>query len=436
MWRRGRGLAVLPTLEAVPTERARPGVVVVGAGFAGVQVVRRLAGREVDVTLVDRRNYNTFQPLLYQVATSGLDEGDVAHTVRALFADDANVDVQLGTVVGLDRPGRRVELEDGTSLPYDALVIAAGATTNDFGVPGVADHAFPLYTLTEAIRLRHQILGCFEATEREPDLAASGALTCVIVGGGPTGVETAGTMAELFTKVLASGYRRADVEHARVVLVEMGDELLSNFRPVSRRHARDTLRSRGVELRFGDRVVEVTPGAVRFASGELLATRTVVWTAGVTANPLADTLGFARTTGGRITVDADLSVPDAPEVFVVGDLAAPRDSKDRLLPQLAPVAMQGGRHAADQVLRRLRGEPTAPFRYLDKGTMATIGRRAAVADLRFGVSLRGTIAWVAWLTLHLVYLMGFRNRAQVLLQWAWNYLTWNWGPRLILDREP
>jgi NADH:ubiquinone reductase (H+-translocating) len=414
----------------------RPQVVVVGAGFAGLQVARHLAGTEVDVTLIDRRNYNTFQPLLYQVATSGLDEGDIAHTIRPLFADDANVDVELGTVVGVDRAGHRVDLDDGTSLAYDALVLAAGATTNDFGVPGVAEHAFPLYTLTEAIRLRHQILGCFEATEHEPHLAEAGTLTCVIVGGGPTGVETAGTMAELFTKVLAAGYRHADVQQARVVLVEMGDELLSGFRPASRRHARETLQRRGVELRFDERVVEVTAAGVRLASGELLATRTVVWTAGVTANPLADVLGFPRTGGGRIVVDADLSVPDVPEVFVVGDLAAPLGKGDRPLPQLAPVAMQGGRHAAEQVLRRLRGEPTRPFRYRDKGTMATIGRRAAVADLPLGISLRGTVAWLAWLLLHLIYLIGFRNRAQVLVQWAWNYLTWNWGPRLILDPDP
>jgi NADH dehydrogenase len=409
--------------------------VVVGAGFAGLQVAERLAGAEVGVTLVDRRNYNTFQPLLYQVATAGLDEGDVAHTVRALFADDTNIEVRLGTVVGVDRDARRVELEDGTALCYDALVLAAGATTNDFGVPGVADHAFPLYTLTEAIRLRSQIIRCFEATEHEPGLAGAGALTCVIVGGGPTGVETAGTMAELFTKVLASGYRRADVHHARVVLVEMGDELLAAFRPPSRRHALETLRARGVELRFHERVVEVTPDAVRFASGELLATRTVVWTAGVKANPLADRLGLAQTAGGRIVVNADLSVPDAPEVFVVGDLAAPTDEAGRPLPQLAPVAMQGGRHAGEQLLRRLSGKPTRPFRYRDKGTMATIGRRAAVADLPLGVSLRGTIAWLAWLVLHLFFLIGFQNRAQVLLQWAWNYLTWNWGPRLILEPD-
>lgn len=412
-----------------------PRVVVVGGGFAGLQVVRRLASTPVDVTLVDRRNYNTFQPLLYQVATAGLDEGGVAHTIRAIFADRANVAVRLGTVAGVDFVERRVELEDGASLAYEALVLAAGATTNDFGTPGVAEHAFPLYTLSEAVRLRQHVLGCFEATEREPALVEDGSLTCVIVGGGPTGVETAGTMAELFTKVLSKGYRQADVRRARVVLIEMGAELLSTFRSASRRHALETLKNRSVEIRFGERVAQVSPHGVRLASGEVLAARTVVWTAGVQANLLADRLGLEQTTGGRIVVESDLSLARAPEVFVVGDIAAPRNRDGQLLPQLAPVAMQAGTHAGDQILRRLAGQPTRPFRYRDKGTMATIGRRAAVANLPLGITLRGTIAWLAWLFLHLIYLMGFQNRAQVLIQWAWNYLTWDWGPRLVLDPD-
>jgi NADH:ubiquinone reductase (H+-translocating) len=413
----------------------RPRVVVVGAGFAGLQAVHRLAGEPVNVTLVDRRNYNTFQPLLYQVATAGLDEGSVAHTIRAIFADDANVEVQLGTVLGIDRARRIVELDDGGALPYDALVLAVGATTNDFGIPGVAAHAFPLYTLTEAIRVRQHVLSCFEATERDPPLVDDGVLTCVIVGGGPTGVETAGTMAELFHKVLWKGYRRADVRRARVILIEMGTELLSNFRAASRRHARETLEDRGVEIRFGERVAQVSSTGVRLASGEHLATRTVIWTAGVRVNPLADRLGLEQNHGGRIVVEPDLSLPGDPTIFVVGDVAAPKAKNGQILPQLAPVAIQAGVHAGEQVLRRLNGEPTRPFRYRDKGTMATIGRRAAVADLPFGITLQGTIAWLAWLILHLVYLIGFQNRAQVLIQWAWNYCTWDWGPRLVLDPD-
>ena len=415
---------------------ARPRVVVVGAGFAGLRAVHRLASEPVDVTLVDHHNYNTFQPLLYQVATAGLDEGGVAHTIRAIFADNANVDVVLGTVAGVDFSQRVVELEDGASLGYDALILAVGATTNDFGIPGVAENAFPLYTLSEAIQLRQHILSCFEATERDPALVDEGALTCVIVGGGPTGVETAGTLAELFTKVLSKGYRRADVHRARVVVIEMGTELLANFRPASRHHARDALAERGVDVRFGERVSEVSARGVRLASGEELLTRTVVWTAGVRPNALGDRLGLKQATGGRILVGPDLSLPDRPEVFVVGDIAAARSGAEQLLPQLAPVAMQAGGHAGGQVLRHLRGEPTQPFRYRDKGTMATIGRHAAVADLPIGITLRGTIAWLAWLLLHLIYLIGFENRAQVLVQWAWNYCTWNWGPRLVIDRDP
>jgi NADH:ubiquinone reductase (H+-translocating) len=388
------------------------------------------------VTLVDRHNYNTFQPLLYQVATAGLDEGGVAHTIRAIFANNANVEVQLGTVAGIDFNQRTVELEDGASLDYDALVLAAGATTNDFGIRGVADFAFPLYTLSEAIQLRQHILSCFEATERNPALVDEGALTVLIVGGGPTGVETAGTLAELFTKVLSKGYRRADVHRARVIVMEMGTELLASFRPASRQNARESLADRGVDVRFGERVSEVSARGVRLASGEEILTRTVVWTAGVRPNPLVDRLGLQQAAGGRIQVEPDLSLPDRPEVFVVGDIAASQNGSGQLLPQLAPVAMQAGTHAGGQVMRHLRGEPTQRFRYRNKGTMATIGRHAAVADLPVGVTLRGTIAWLAWLLLHLIYLIGFENRAQVLVQWAWNYCTWNWGPRLVIHRDP
>ncbi len=414
----------------------RPRVGVVGAGFAGLRAVRRLATEPVDVTLVDRHNYNTFQPLLYQVATAGLDEGGVAHTIRTIFADHANVEVQLATVAGIDFSDRIVTLEDGGALGYDALILAAGATTNDFGIPGVADHALPLYTLSEAIQLRQHILRWFEAAERDPTLVNDGALTCVIVGGGPTGVETAGALAELFTKVLSKGYRRVDVGRARVVVVEMATELLASFRPASRQHALDSLTDRGVEVRFGERVSEVSARGVRLASGEELLPRTVIWTAGVRPNPLAERLGLEPGPGGRIVVEPDLSLPDRPEVFVVGDIAAARDGTERLLPQVAPVAMQAGTHAAAQVARRVRGQPTRPFRYRDKGTMATIGRSAAVADLPLGITLSGTVAWLAWLLLHLIYLIGFENRAQVLIQWAWNYCTWNWGPRLVIERDP
>jgi NADH dehydrogenase len=413
----------------------RPVVVVVGAGFAGLQAVRRLASGAVDVVVVDRHNYNTFQPLLYQVATAGLDEGGVAHTIRAVFARYPNVDVRLATLVRLDRAHRVAVLDDGQSLAYDALVLAMGATTNDFGVPGVAEHAFPLYTLPEAIRLREHVLRWFEATERDPSLVDTGALTCVMVGGGPTGVETAGTMVELFSKVLSKGYHRADVSRARVILVEMGSELLAAFRPASRRHARETLEARGVDVRLGERVARVTDHGLVLDSGEELAARTVVWAAGVKPNPIADRLGFEQARGGRILVGPDLSVPGAPDIFVVGDLAAPPSADGHLLPQLAPVAMQEGRHAGEQVLRHFAQQPTRPFRYRDKGTMATIGRRAAVADLALRISLRGTIAWLAWLFLHLIYLIGFENRAQVLVQWAWNYITWDWGPRLVLDPD-
>jgi NADH dehydrogenase len=226
------------------------------------------------------------------------------------------------------------------------------------------------------------------------------------------------------------------VHRARVIVIEMGHELLASFRPPSRQNALESLADRGVDVRFGERVAEVSARGVRLASGEELLTRTVVWTAGVRPNPLADLLGVQRGAGGRIQVEPDLSLPDRPEVFVVGDIAASQSRSGQLLPQLAPVAMQAGTHAAAQVMRHLRGEPTQRFRYRNKGTMATIGRHAAVADLPVGITLRGTIAWLAWLLLHLIYLIGFENRAQVLVQWAWNYCTWNWGPRLVIHRDP
>lgn len=405
-------------------------VVVVGAGFGGLAAARELAGR-CELTLVDRHNYNTFQPLLYQVATAGLDPGDVAHTVRTLCREQRAVRVLEDRVDGVDLDTREVHLADGGALPYDALVLAAGARVSWFGVPGARQHAFALYTLIDAMRLRSHILECFESAERDPAYADDGALTFVVVGGGPTGVEMAGAMIELFHTVLARDFRRIDPACARVVVLEMGSSLLAPFRPRSRGRALDTLRTRGVEVRLGERVTAVEPSKVVLASGEVIPARTCVWTAGVQVHGLADRLGLAQDRSGRILVAHDLSVPGHPDVFVIGDLAAARGRDGALLPQLAPVAIQTGRHAGRQIARRLQGRPTRRFRYVDKGTMAAIGRRAAVADLRFGLSLTGTVAWLAWLFLHLLYLISFRRRFQVLVSWAWSYLAWDWGPRLV-----
>lgn len=418
------------------TDNPRPRVVVIGAGFAGLAAVKRLMRADVDVVLFDRHNYNTFQPLLYQVATAGLDAGDVAHHVRGILRNDPRAELLVETVTRLDADAKRVHLQSGESMSYDALIIATGARTNYFGVRGAQEHALPLYTLPDAIRLRNHMLSCFEAAEADPSLVDEGALTFVVVGGGATGVETAGAMSELFSKVMRHDYRRIDVRRARVVVVEMADELLGTFRARSREHARLQLLDRGVELRLGQRVTAIERERVVLASGETIATHTVVWAAGVQASDLADWIGLEQTKGGRIAVEPDLSVPGHPEVFVAGDLAGATGEHGALLPQVAQVAIQEGHHVAHMVVQRLDGARTRPFRYRDPGNMATIGRRAAVADLPFGITLTGGIAWLAWLFLHLLYIIGFRRRTEVLLQWAWNYTRWQWGPLLILGPSP
>ena len=409
-----------------------PKVVVVGAGFGGIEVARGLKGAPVEVTLIDQHNFHTFQPLLYQVATAGLSPTDVAHVVRGLFHRQANVRFRTGRVTGVDWDARRVAIEGQTGVSFDHLVLAAGATVTWFGTPGASEHAFPLYTLDDATRLRNHVLQRFEAADHDPGELERGGLTFVVVGGGPTGVETAGALAELFAMVFRKDYPALDVTRARVVLVEMQDHLLHPFKAPSRRHALETLRSRGVEVRLGAKVASVGPVAVTFADGEVLPCQTLVWAAGVHANPLAEALDLPRDRDGRVTVDPDLRVPGRPGAWAIGDVAAAVDRKHGdVLPQLAPVAMQSGRHVARQIRRLLEGRATTAFRYVDKGTMATIGRRAAVAELPFRIRLRGGLAWLAWLGLHLITLVGPRNRASVLLNWAWNYLTWDRGPRLI-----
>lgn len=428
-------------------------ITVIGAGFGGLAVARGLAREPVEVTLIDRQNFTTFQPLLYQVATSGLNAADVAHPVRGLLHRQRNVHFRHGDVVGVDWEARELHLDSEhsgrASLPFDHLVVAAGAHVSWFDVPGAERWGRPLYTLDDAVRLRNHILERFEAADVDPSLIDDGALTFVVVGGGPTGVEMAGALAELVAMVFRRDFPKLDVGQAKVVLVEAREALLAPFKPGSQRHAAQSLRARRVEVRLGDTVAEVGERHVRFGSGEVLPVQTVVWAAGVTANPLTRTLGLVTARGGRIAVEPDLSVPGRTGVWAVGDVAAIPDgrrggrgsrrrgsgsgqSDGGPLPQLAPVAIQSGAHVARQIGRQLAGRETRPFHFRDKGTMATIGRRAAVAELPGGLRLRGTLAWLAWLGLHIFYLAGLRNRASVMLNWAWSYLTWDRGPRLIL----
>jgi len=427
----------VPDVSAVTVSK----VVIVGAGFGGLAAARELAGAPVDVTIVDQRNFHTFQPLLYQVATAGLNAADVAYAVRGIFQRQANVTFRQGTVTGVDWDAGELLLRGDDRIAFDHLIVAVGACTNDFGIPGAARHSFPLYSLADAIRLRNHILERFEAADVDRSLVDDGALTFVVVGGGPTGVEVAGALSELFSMVLRKDFRTLDVHQARVVLVEMADHLLDPFHPRSQQHARETLVRKGIDVRFGAAVTEVAPTRVSFADGGVIKAHTLIWAAGVKANPLAAALGLPTGRSGRIVVGPDLRV--TPEgghgsVFAIGDVAEIAAPKGGALPQLAPVAMQSGRHAAREIVRRLNGARPKRFHYFDKGTMATIGRRAAVAELPGRIRLRGTPAWLAWLGLHLVFLIGFRNRLSVLLNWAWNYLTWDRGPRLILeaDRQP
>jgi NADH dehydrogenase len=413
-------------------------VVVVGAGFGGLELVKALSDTPVDVVLVDANNFHTFQPLLYQVATAGLDSDDIAHPVRGIVSGRHNVDVRMGRVVDVDLEGRRIGFVDGPPLEYDHLVLAAGAVTATYGVPGVDEHAFGLKHLDDALALRAHVLSQFERVSVDPSLADDGMLNVAIAGGGPTGVELAGGMVELFDRVLSRDFPTLDVRRARVVLVEPTDRLLATFSPRLSGRALRTLSSRRVEVVLGAGVAGTDGKVVELTDGSRIPTGTLVWTAGVTASPLArvvaDQLGDAALgRGGRIVVESDLSLPGHPEVFVIGDLAAATDADGQLLPQVAPVAMQAGEHTARSIRAQIAGQRTEAFRYRDKGSMATIGRHAAVAQLPGGIRLGGTPGWLAWLALHLVMLVGFRNRVNVLVNWAWSYLTYDRASRLILE---
>jgi NADH dehydrogenase len=410
----------------------RPHVVIVGSGFGGLNAAKRLGRQPVDVTIVDRDNYHGFWPLLYQVATAGLGPDDIARPIRAVYSQYPNIRVRVGSVTSVDLERRRVCVDDTDEIPYDYLILAAGSSTTDFGIPGVKEHAFPLKTLPDAVRLRNHILTAFERADAEKG-SVDADTTIVLVGGGPTGVEMAGALSELISRNLASDFRDLDLTKARIVLVEMADHLLPGFSPASQRRALETLRVRGVEVRLSTRLAAVTPSGVGFGDGSEIEAATVVWTAGVRANPLTDGVAAAKGKGSAVEVGPDLSVPGHPEVFAIGDVASATRPDGRPLPQLAQVAIQGGRRAADNIGRRIAGRPTRRFRYHNHGIMATIGRRQAVAELPGGISFGGTLGWISWLAVHLVFLIGFRNRLVVLTNWAWNYLTWDRASRVILD---
>ncbi len=405
----------------------RPRVVILGAGFGGLAACEELAGAAVDVTVVDRHNYNTFQPLLYQVATAGLNPGDIAFPVRSYVRRHPNVRFRQDVVTGVDFAEHIVHFDDGDPVAYDYLVIATGAATNFFGVPGAEAHAKAIYTMDDAIAVRDERAAALERAAAHG--AAEGQLTMVIVGGGPTGVEMAGTVAELTAMELETTYPELDKSLALTILVEQQENLLGGFDERLGAYAAAVLEKRGVTVRCGVGVSEVGPDHVVLSSREVVPCGAVVWAAGVGTTPLVGALGLPSERG-RVVVGPDLRAGGHAEVFAVGDVAA-ISGGGRPLPQLAQPAIQGGRHAAKQILRLIEGQETEPFRYHDKGIMATIGRRAAVAELPSGIRLTGTPAWLAWLGLHIVFLLGFRNRIAVILNWTWRYLWWRRGPRVI-----
>jgi NADH:ubiquinone reductase (H+-translocating) len=404
-------------------------VVIVGAGFGGLNAARSLAHEDVHITIVDRKNFHTFQPLLYQVATAGLSPAEIAAPIRSVFRGKKNIVSLLEEVQDFDLQRRIVKTSE-QELPYDYLVVAAGATHAYFGHDEWEPYAPGLKTIEDALEIRRRVLLAFELAERQ---AASGdnheALNFVVVGAGATGVELAGTLAEITHHVLAHEFHSIDPRSAKILLLEGGPRVLPAFPEDLSRSAEDQLRRLGVEVRTNTLVTQIEPGAVRFGGTRLVAP-VILWAAGVAASPLGKKLGAACDRAGRVLVEPDLSLPGHPEVFVIGDLAALKDESGKWLPGVAPTAIQQGKFVAKTIARDLAHEPRKNFKYWDKGSLATIGRAAAVAQ--FGkIHISGFVAWLAWLFVHIFFLIGFRNRILVLIQWAWSYLTYERGARLI-----
>jgi NADH dehydrogenase len=406
-----------------------PRVVIVGAGFGGLIAARKLATSPVQVTLIDRRNYHTFQPLLYQVATAGLSPGEIAAPIRWILRGRSNVRILMGEVEDVDVSRRVVRLVDA-DIPYDYLIVAAGASHAYFGHDEWEPFAPGLKTIEDALEIRRRVLLAFELAERQA--AESGEqvqLNFVVVGGGPTGVELAGTLAEIARRALVNEFHSIDPERTRILLLEGGPRVLPAYPEDLSRSAGEQLRHLGVEVHTSAMVTGIEPAAV-ITSQTRLPAAVILWAAGVAASPLGKKLGAPVDRAGRVLVNPDLSLPGHPEVFVIGDLASLKDKNGNPLPGLAPVAMQQGKATAKNIERELRGNPRQNFHYLDKGSLATIGRAAAVAQ--FGkVHISGFLAWLSWLFVHILFLIGFRNRIIVLIQWAWAYFTYERGARLI-----
>lgn len=417
-----------------PTDASPKHVVIVGAGFGGLAAAKRLAkSRAVRVTVVDQRNYHLFQPLLYQVATAGLNPSDIAVPIRSQFSGMPNVSVHMGRVSRIDLEGRRIETNGERAIDYDHLILACGAQHSYFGHDAWENDAPGLKTVEQATEIRRRILSAFERAENEDDPTAQRALlNFVIVGGGPTGVELAGAIADIARTVLVDDFRHVNPADARVLLVEAGPRVLPAFPEELSQHAAEDLRTIGVEVRTNARVVDVDDGGVQIGD-ERVPARSVFWAAGVAADGITRTLGVPLDRAGRVLVESDLSIPGHREAFVIGD-AAHLEIEGELVPGLAPAAIQEGELAADNVLARIEGRVTVPFRYRDKGIMATIGKHKAIA-VAGRMRLTGWIAWAAWLVVHVLSLVGFKNRISVFLQWVWSYVFSRRGARLITRRD-
>jgi NADH dehydrogenase len=409
-------------------------VVIIGGGFGGLYAARALARAPVRVTVLDRRNHHVFQPLLYQVATAALSPGDIASPIRFILRRQKNTEVLLEEVLSVDTANRRVILTD-RALPYDFLIVAAGATHAYFGHDDWEPLAPGLKTLEDALVIRRRILLAFERAEVETDEARRRALlTFVVIGGGPTGVEMAGSLAEISRQSLARNFRHFDPSSARILLIEAGPAVLATFPPPLREAARRDLVRLGVEVRTGQPVTDVRPRTVT-VGGEVIAAETIVWAAGVAASRLGATIGAPLDRAGRVLVENDLSVPGHPEVFVIGDLASLQGADGRPLPGVAQVAIQMGEHAAANIVRTVENQPHAPFSYHDLGNMATIGRASAVADFGW-LRLKGLLGWMSWAFVHIFNLIGFRNRLVVFVEWAWAYFSYQRSVRLITGERP
>lgn len=418
------------------TANGRPRVLILGGGFAGVGAAQKLEHADAEVVLVDRHDYHTFQPLLYQLATGLLETTAVGHSLRDLLSRHENTVVHKARVTAIDLDQRTVEFDEIGPISYDYLVFALGAEVNFFGTAGAPDHAFPMYTLPHAVHLKDHLLERWEAVDRDPSLLADGALNVVVVGGGPTGVETAGALAELYRGDFAKDYPNVDPEDARVTLVEAGPELFGMFKPKLRDYAEKALTKRDVEVKTGAAVASVTPTTVELKSGETLKAHTLVWGAGLQGNTIVQSLELELQRGNRIGVGPDLTLPGRSEVFVVGDIAAITDSKtEQVLPQLGSVALQSGEHAGKTIADRIAGKEPKPFKYKDKGTMATIGRGAAVVQMLGGRTMTGFKAQAAWGAVHLALLPTNEDRAKAVVDWVGAAATHQRAGRITVERS-